>query len=65
MYYLTLEIDADDQKEAEKVAEGIADTVGAKIMATYPDFQIGFDNDGQAIIYTGYIDERHGQRHED
>lgn len=57
MYYVTLEINADTQKEAEKLAEAISDITHCPIMACYPDFQTGKDNDGQTIIYTGYIHE--------
>lgn len=60
MYYVTLEIDADGEKEAEKTAEVISDVTKCRLVGCYPDFQTELDNDGQVVIYTGYIHPTHG-----
>lgn len=59
-FYVTLVIDAENQHEADGVAEAISDDVGAPLMSVYPGYDAQLDNDGQVVIYTGYIHPSHG-----
>lgn len=59
-FYVTLCVEAESLSEADDIACGISDTVQYPIEAVYPDFATELDNDGQVVIYSGYIHPSHG-----
>lgn len=58
-FYITMEINAEDQASADNCAE-ILSNIGVRVMGCYPGFDPQLDNHGQVVIYTGYIHPTHG-----